>query len=80
MEDKAKKVGGSQDMEDLESQIKGFRCPSGVHWGFGIEHSDRTELFWEDVALVVEWQKEDGRQRETNNGFFLQHFQSMAFS
>lgn len=46
-------------MEDLESQIKGFRCSSGVPWGFDTEHSDRTEHICRKISLVVEWQKED---------------------
>lgn len=50
-------------MEDLESQIKGFRCPSGVRWVSGIEHSDRTEHVWGKISLVIEWQKEDDRER-----------------
>ena len=41
----------NQDREDLESQIKEFRCSFGIRWGFGIEHSGRMcvggrSLWW----------------------------------
>lgn len=55
LEDEAREVGWSQDMEDLNLRGKGlFWCSFGIHRVFGIEHSDITESVWGRISLVDE--------------------------
>lgn len=58
-------------MEDVECEIKGVRCSSGVHWEFGLEHSDRTGCVWAEISLVAEWEKGKSRNGENQQWVFI---------
>lgn len=80
LEDEANEVGGSQDMEDLESEIKGFRCSSGIRRGFGVEHGERTECVWGRSLWLLKGKEEIAEiEKPTHDGFFLLLFSVRGF-